>query len=723
MLSKKRAERAKAISAIALAERKKGLLRLKHRREVADESLEASSKRIRGQSSLESEDDVTLVDPFALSAEDPSAMLRAIGDHVNTRLQELDFGEDIDADLFEDKQRQLREEAEMAQGTRVRNVASEVAFFLGEQQRGQLSKNDAAAASVTQASGVTAVRVGHNSNAVTAVSSLGPDTVVLGDKTGSVYIVDLGVAAKGKELLAPRLPAAVLSLAVSDTRGLRPSQRSLFERTTADTSVTSYIAAGTADGAISVWVTETRRHMGVMTMHRSAVTGLTFRNDTLYSCSTDGTLRVWALPQMSCEDRLFGHAGSVLGIHALRRERCASVGDDGTMRFWKVDAATQQEFSASTYFDVKVVLECVVMLSDNIILCGAVNGALLVFDVGKRRPVVVREAAHGYGFTGDGTGLEREAIALQQKCNEGNHVLGSTNPNPITAVAAIPYSDLAASASYDGAVRLWHLSVSRDAGGRLTKKGEGATTQSSPAALECLISIPVHAIVTSLYFPPTGDVLVVACSKEPRLGRWVVQSRALNGAYVVPLNGDTQRAISTRSHVEHIPAQLFGFKDDEDGEGDSDSSTEAVAVPCSDSDNGCDGRVPSQNAKEDVLGCGFVNEEDANDGDLGTSLFTIGEDGQMVFDASLGSSGSGCRKGKVVGKKKRVGRGERLMSKGSAAAVEGDGDEGDAFIPAEGKKRAKVKKNVKKNNGDAAGEKGKKKKKSHPAGKRKGAKD
>lgn len=81
-------------------------------------------------------------------------------------------------------------------------------------------------------------------------------------------------------------------------------------------------------------------------MHHKAVTGLSFRMNTatLYSVSCDKMLRVWSIPSMLCNDRLFGHESNINGVSALRREVAASVGDDGTMRLWKVDAATQQSY-------------------------------------------------------------------------------------------------------------------------------------------------------------------------------------------------------------------------------------------------------------------------------------------------------------------------------------------------------------------------------------------
>lgn len=87
-------------------------------------------------------------------------------------------------------------------------------------------------------------------------------------------------------------------------------------------------------------------------MHHKAVTGLAFRlnTPTLYSVSCDKMLRVWSIPSMLCNDRLFGHESNINGLSALRREVAASVGDDGTMRLWKIDAATQQSYEYMLHY-------------------------------------------------------------------------------------------------------------------------------------------------------------------------------------------------------------------------------------------------------------------------------------------------------------------------------------------------------------------------------------
>ncbi|RNF01342.1 ribosomal rRNA-processing protein 9 [Trypanosoma rangeli] len=661
MLAKKRAERRNAIAATASAQRKRELKQLRGKAAGAKADGTERPGRVgkRQRTSNEAEDHA--VDAAVALVENPADMLRAIGDHVNTRLQELEFDDDLDADLFDEQQRQLREEAAIAAGTKSRVLSTSIAKFLRRQEE---TVADDAGSAVTASAKM--VRIRHNSNAVTAVCGLGADLVVLGDKSGAIYMAELNGGpspplspnSSQKMLLSPFLPAAVLSIAVSDTRDVRPSQRALFERSTVDTSVTSYIAAGAADGTISVWVTSTRKHMGFLSMHRSAVTGLAFRHDTLYSCSNDETLRVWSVPQMICQDKLFGHQGRVLGIHCLKRERCATVGEDGTMRFWKVDAATQQEFATSSHFGVKVVLECVTMVNDNVVLCGAANGALLLFDVNRRKPLAVQEAAHGYGFVGDGTGLEKAVVAAQQEqasdASEQAREVRRQNANPITSVASIPHADVAASASYDGNVRLWRI-VTPEVGRKSAATADHTECVAATATtFECLASIPVGAIVTSLFFTPSGDALLVGCSKEPRLGRWVVQRSALNAAYVIPLDDARLRASASCAAVEHIPALLYGFDDEEAGS-DKEGENDVAG-----SEDPMDGEsAPQANDGSD----------DGSNGENG--LFTLGEDGQMQFSAPAEADVAG-KKMALRKKKKKI-----EAKRESKASTHGAGDGND----------------------------------------------
>ncbi|TPP39944.1 WD domain, G-beta repeat family protein [Leishmania donovani] len=577
-----------------------------------------------------------------------AAMIRSLGDHINTRLQEVTFEDDLDGDVFHERRAQLMEEARLAAGVKQRDMSTSVRHYLGHQ---------------AETHDLHSVRIAHNCNSITCVAALGTDRIVYGDKSGKVYLVDISLATSGagmsvsdkaelqrrrKVLLEPVLPSGIVSIAVSDTTANRPTARDVFEKTTVDMSCPSYVAAGAIDGSISVWETLTKAHKGLLCMHRKPITGLQFRMDTatLYSSCEDGTLRVWAVPQMIAVDKLFGHEGPTHFLDCLRKETAATVGEDGTMRFWKMDAATQQA----------------------IIVAGARDGAVVVFDVNRRKPLVVVPAAHGYGFIGDGTGLEKAAAQLAEE-DDGDRVarehatapsFGTVdaqrrNPNPITAVAAVPYADVVATGSYDGVVRVWHVvgvGAGATAPGKRTDDGRNgdaapSSRKGTEPQLVLVAELPVRAIVNSLRFCSNGDVLLIAAAKEPRRGRWVVQSSARNGVLLVPLTDSGRKKLQgVRGEVEHIPAQLFGIDDaaaEEDAAGEEEEEAHVSEADASKADLDASGELHASDGED---GAGRDEAEDVAD------MFDVGPDGMMRFREGVSLAGEAA----VTSKKRKKGK-------------------------------------------------------------------
>lgn len=89
-------------------------------------------------------------------------------------------------------------------------------------------------------------------------------------------------------------------------------------------------------------------------------------------------------------------------------------------------------------------------------------------------------------------------------------------PRWVSSVAALLSSDLVASGSHDGCVRLWRCGV-------------GFST------LSPLMALPAAGFVNSLGFSSDGDLLVVGLGQEHRLGRWWRTKEARNQVLVLPL--------------------------------------------------------------------------------------------------------------------------------------------------------------------------------------------
>ncbi|KAF4120480.1 ribosomal RNA-processing protein 9 [Geosmithia morbida] len=230
-----------------------------------------------------------------------------------------------------------------------------------------------------------------------------------------------------------------------------------------------YVVTGGEDRRLIVWDAATLRPLKVLSQHRDAVTGLAFRRGTnqLYSCSRDRTVKVWSLDEMAYVETLFGHQDHVVDIDALAQERCVSVGArDRTARLWKVAEETQLVFrggsttapKASAHPAVAAVadprsllgegsMDRIAMIDDDLFVTGGDNGSLALWSVQKKKPVYIEPLAHGLD-----PALRPEQASADK--NPKPDVVPAPTPRWVTAIRAIPYSDVFFTGSWDGYHRL-----------------------------------------------------------------------------------------------------------------------------------------------------------------------------------------------------------------------------------------------------------------------------
>lgn len=223
--------------------------------------------------------------------------------------------------------------------------------------------------------------------------------------------------------------------------------------------------------------------------HRGSVTGLVFRKDThtLYSASDDRCVKVWNLDDMAYVESLFGHQSGITSIDALAKERAiTSGGFDGTVRIWKIVEESQLIFNGHGGS-----IDCVKLINEeNFLSCGA-DGQLCVWGCLKKKPLCSVGCAHGKDETND-------------------------QPMWISSIATLLNTDLVASGSRDGAIRLWQCA-------------------DSFRSLNPLFEINLGGFINALFFTPDGSQLIAAVGQEHRLGRWWRISEAKNSIVVIPL--------------------------------------------------------------------------------------------------------------------------------------------------------------------------------------------
>ncbi|OQS05893.1 U3 small nucleolar RNA-interacting protein [Thraustotheca clavata] len=241
-----------------------------------------------------------------------------------------------------------------------------------------------------------------------------------------------------------------------------------------------FVASGGVDKLLHVWDGETSALLESFSGHRDAISCLAFRKRShmLFSGSFDRTVKHWNLTEMGYVETLFGHQNEITGIDSLQKDRVVTVGRDSSVRLWKIPEETQLVFQGTGSID------CIAMVTDEYYVTGDDTGSVSLWFTGKKKAAFVERGAHSNKW--------------------------------ISAIAVLPRTDLVATGSSDGFVRLWRANL-------------------QARKLESVAAIPVPGFVNSLAFPKDGRYLVAGIGKEHRLGRWEVQKQAKNGVVIIAL--------------------------------------------------------------------------------------------------------------------------------------------------------------------------------------------
>lgn len=299
------------------------------------------------------------------------------------------------------------------------------------------------------------------------------------------------------------------------------------------TSDGKYLAAGGRDCLVRIFDTRINQEIKAFAGHRDAVTSMAFRRDSnsLFTGSLDRCIKHWDLNEMGYLETAFGHQDGIYGMDCWNKARPASVSADKTLRHWKI-----AEDSHLVFRGHKSSIDTVQILTADSILSGGADGSLCLWKETQKKPVATVKAAHGF---------EGDDVKVSTYCDI---------PRWMSSLTCVKMSNLAASGSSDGFVKLWHASADDHEMievGRLLCPGF------------------VNGLAMS------SRLLVAGTGVEHRLGRWWRMKGPLNKVVVYKLP-DLGDELTSRLEVKGGDSDS-GHEDDSGGgssdvESDEDSS-------------------------------------------------------------------------------------------------------------------------------------------------------
>eukprot|EP00127_Corallochytrium_limacisporum_P006072 Clim_evm21s218 gene=Clim_evmTU21s218 len=317
-------------------------------------------------------------------------------------------------------------------------------------------------------------------------------------------------------------------------------------------------------------------HRGAITSLTFRLDSAADPQGTLYSTSRDKLCKVWSAVDQSYIETLFGHQEPAQWVAAHpHREQCLTAGgQERCLRLWKIP-----EESHLVFLLTNVGAECCCFVGNgDHFVSGGDDGSISLWNVSRKKPLVTVRPAHHDQEQGrndredsedtdegdhsntvdmednDGDDDEQESVANSKATQDlrlNGAIIGHQSANLdysaadprdprlssllssssyaaanadrelhgtmpwVTALAAVPKSDLVASGSSDGLVKLWRV----DTEGR---------------SLDEIGCIAVNGFINGLAWSSTMPPrLVASVSQEHRFGRWENLRKVRNGMVMV----------------------------------------------------------------------------------------------------------------------------------------------------------------------------------------------
>lgn len=548
------------------------------KRAVVKSRVAQDPKRDESISGSESEDEVepeTEEESEATSEEDETAGDRRVRlaqrylDRIREEVDETGFNaEDLDRDIIAQR---LREDVDEAKGRQFRLIASSLDFERTQHTAFRADTQSTTAVAVCKPYAYTASK----------------DKALIKWKIVPPQELHTRNGSEKKSKPGRRRPQRLAYVRGVKINASSPQQHG---HTGAILSLAAsgdgkYIATGGADKKLIIWSADDLRPLKTFTTHRDAVTGLDFAPVSssqsgfglqLFSASMDRSIKTYNLAgedSLAYVETLFGHQDHVVGVSAMAVDQCVSVGArDRSARLWKVVDETQLKFlgDSSKKDDFQAgSLDCVAALPPQHFVTGSDSGSISLWSVHKKKALFTVQTAHGVDLPApfeDTTSESDPKLISELKQHDTRRPI----PRAITALVALPGTDVVLSGSWDGWVRVWKLSDDKRTLTSLGTLGSAKTSETDMSnghveegetpmnghdhADKGLVKGVINSlavferrkeIINELGGVKEGECqglcVVAGTGKEMRLGRWLKMPSGRNGATVfeVPLQSSS----------------------------------------------------------------------------------------------------------------------------------------------------------------------------------------
>lgn len=306
-----------------------------------------------------------------------------------------------------------------------------------------------------------------------------------------------------------------------------------------------FVVTGGRDRRLVVWSTSTLAGIKVLETRdrKGVVNALAFRRGTneLYAACADLKVRTYNIDHQSAVETLYGHQDSVADVSALAQERCVTVGSrDRTAMLWKISEESRltfrggesernrKAFAGNTSAVFEGSIDVCAMIDDAHFVTGSDNGKLALWSTQKKKPVYIVDQAHGVD--------EPMAAAAASAETDASRVeIPPPQPRYITALTAVPYSDLFMTGSWNGEIKMWQL-ASDFRSFKCVQTITGIKGFINRIAITEQATGPNGKQSTESKSKQAKLSIVAAVSKELKFGRWKTNKKGKNGIVLLNVN-------------------------------------------------------------------------------------------------------------------------------------------------------------------------------------------